>query len=294
MTTLTTPETSTAVTSIARLPSADAASSTVITDDGAHLAVSRRGPTASDGVVVLVHGWGASSQIWRPIASALEDQEQSVVLYDHRGHGASTLGTDPISIDRLGRDLHAVMEHLDLHDVTLVGHSGGGYSALSYLIDHQPAIERVNGFVGVATAAYGQKIPRPEQILMGSRVLSAVVRRPGPGAKVLGHTTGPACSRQDLDRVRQMFASTPRRVRGATFASTTGMDFRTRLYKLNLPTTMLAGEHDHVIDPRFGKELAAAIPGATFELIPGAGHMLPLEAHELLAARIHRVAGIPG
>jgi pimeloyl-ACP methyl ester carboxylesterase len=270
-------------------------SQVLVTDDGAQLWLLRRPQPGSDGTVVLVHGWGASRDMWRPVADGLERLGRPVVIYDLRGHGASRLGAEPFSIDRLGRDLAAVLEYLDLRDVVLVGHSGGGYSALSYLIDHASApTERVRQLVLLATAAHGQKVPPPERLMMGSGVLTRMLSSPKIGAKILSHTTGPNCPAAELDQVRRMFAATPKAVRRAAFSSTTRMDLRRGLSKLHLPAIVLAGEHDRVVEPRFGEELAAALPAATFESIPGAGHMLPLETPELLVERIHQVADALG
>ena len=79
----------------------------VPTPDGASLAVwdIGTGPT-----VVLPHCWGCSHAVWVPVARRLVESGHRVVLYDQRGHGATTRGTAPLSIETLADDLAAVLE----------------------------------------------------------------------------------------------------------------------------------------------------------------------------------------
>jgi pimeloyl-ACP methyl ester carboxylesterase len=53
-----------------------------------------------------------------------------------------------------------------------------------------------------------------------------------------------------------------------------------RLGGLSVPTLVIWGEADRIVTPGFGKEYAAAIPGAAFRLVPGAGHLPQLENPE--------------
>lgn len=60
-----------------------------------------------------------------PVAHRLLDAGHRVVLYDQRGHGESSLGRAPVTVERLGEDLAAVLKHLDVRDAVLAGHSMG-------------------------------------------------------------------------------------------------------------------------------------------------------------------------
>jgi len=61
-----------------------------------------------------------------------------------------------------------------------------------------------------------------------------------------------------------------------------------RLHRVDVPTSVLWGESDGLAPPAYGKRLADALPRATFETIPGAGHFPHIEQPEELAARIAR------
>jgi pimeloyl-ACP methyl ester carboxylesterase len=57
---------------------------------------------------------------------------------------------------------------------------------------------------------------------------------------------------------------------------------RRRLAGISTPTRVAWGAADRIADPGYGRVLAAAIPGATFELLPAAGHLPQLEAPTVL------------
>jgi pimeloyl-ACP methyl ester carboxylesterase len=78
--------------------------------------------------LVLVHGLGGRQEEWRSVATELGDRFR-IITYDQRGHGASTTSAD-YRWSTLVDDLHALVDHLDLRDVTLVGHSLGAGVAL--------------------------------------------------------------------------------------------------------------------------------------------------------------------
>ncbi len=254
---------------------------TVRTSDGARLAVSVLGPSIGTGAgtVVLSHGWAASRKTWLGVAGRLVGLGFTVVTYDQRGHGDSTLGTDPIGVRRLGDDLAAVLAAVDARDAVLVGHSGGGFAAMSYTVDHRAdATERLRGLVLLATAAHDQETPDSEVRLMGNPVFSWAISRGPLGRRMLRQTMGPRPDASALETNRRLFAATPRQVRADFFRSSRGMDLRAHLCSVELPVVVLAGTADTVIDPELGRAVAEALPNARYEQLADTGHMLPLES----------------
>ncbi|MGA9870428.1 MAG: alpha/beta hydrolase [Rhodococcus sp. (in: high G+C Gram-positive bacteria)] len=78
--------------------------------------------------VVLVHGMGGDSGTWDRFAAALTARGRRVISIDLRGHGRSAHTAD-YTFETFGRDVAAVLAHLDLQSVDLVGHSLGAYAA---------------------------------------------------------------------------------------------------------------------------------------------------------------------
>jgi pimeloyl-ACP methyl ester carboxylesterase len=82
--------------------------------------------------MVLIHGLAGSQREWDAVAARLADQFR-VVTYDHRCHGSSSRSADH-SWPALVGDLHALLNDLELHNVTLVGHSIGAGIALQVAV----------------------------------------------------------------------------------------------------------------------------------------------------------------
>jgi len=86
--------------------------------------------------VVFVHGWGLHSDMWEYQLPELVDQGLRCVAYDRRGCGRSDQPGDGYDFDTLADDLAAVIDHLDLRDITLVSHSMGSGEVARYLTRH--------------------------------------------------------------------------------------------------------------------------------------------------------------
>src|SRR4051794_13476021 len=88
-------------------------------------------------VVTLSHGWPLNSDMWDGQMLFLAQNGFRVIAHDRRGHGRSSQASSGNDMDGYADDLAAVIEALDLNDVTLVGHSTGGGEVARYL--HRPA-----------------------------------------------------------------------------------------------------------------------------------------------------------
>src|SRR6266545_6718296 len=105
------------------------------------------GPT-----VVLSHCWTGTRTTWEPVAARLVARGLRVVLYDQRGHGASTPGPEVPTVERLGEDLGAVLEAIDARDAVVVGHSMGGMAVQALAVSRPDVIAgRVRALVLAGT-----------------------------------------------------------------------------------------------------------------------------------------------
>jgi non-heme chloroperoxidase len=86
--------------------------------------------------VVLIHGWPLSGRSWEAQVPALIAAGRRVVTYDRRGFGSSSQPYGGYDYDTFVADLDALLRHLDLRDVTLVGFSMGGGEVVHYLGVH--------------------------------------------------------------------------------------------------------------------------------------------------------------
>jgi non-heme chloroperoxidase len=83
--------------------------------------------------VVLIHGWPLSSRMWEAQVPALADAGHRVITYDRRGFGWSCQPWEGYDYATLAADLHALLEHRDVRDATLVGFSMGGGEVARYI-----------------------------------------------------------------------------------------------------------------------------------------------------------------
>ena len=245
--------------------------------------------SASAGTVVLSHCWTGSRSVWVPVAVRLVEQGCRVVLYDQRGHGASTLGTSTPSVARIGADLAAVLEAVDARDAVVAGHSMGGMAVQALAVDHPFVVaERVRSLVLVSTAAaqiVGWPLAGAGGLTLGNPFVERVLRGPA-GPALLRTTVGRSPRHGHLVATRDTFVATSPDVRLAFFRAIRAMDLRSGLASVPVPVSVVNGSRDLLILPRRARALAGAVPGARLVEVPGAGHMLPFEEPDLVAGLI--------
>ncbi|MEQ1654001.1 MAG: alpha/beta hydrolase [Hyphomicrobium sp.] len=86
--------------------------------------------------IVFIHGWPLSGAMWEYQVVPLVQAGFRRISYDRRGFGRSGKSSTAYDYATLGADLAALIEHLDLSDVTLVGFSMGGGEVVEYLAKH--------------------------------------------------------------------------------------------------------------------------------------------------------------
>jgi non-heme chloroperoxidase len=267
----------------------------VTTDDGARLAVTVAG--AGDGdllPIVLPHCWTGTRAVWVPVARRLIDAGHRVVLYDQRGHGASGVGRSPVTIERLGDDLAAVLAHLDLPELVLAGHSMGGMTVMSFACRHGDLLhERVRGVVLAATAAHGLSAAGRDRfwrIALWRSWIERPMARPRLGRLLVRGTFGTRPLRAHVEATRRMFVDTPADVRRECAEAMSAMDLRAGLRAVEVPTTVLLGRRDALIVNHLTRAIAESVRGAGVVELSGAGHMLPFERPDEVVAQIRRAA----
>jgi non-heme chloroperoxidase len=89
--------------------------------------------------IVLIHGYPLSGRAWDKQIPVLLEAGERVITYDRRGFGKSSQPSFGYDYDTFAADLAALMDELDLHDATLVGHSMGTGEVTRYLGTHGSA-----------------------------------------------------------------------------------------------------------------------------------------------------------
>ena len=250
------------------------------------------GPT-----VVFAHGWTESSTIWDAVATELASAGYHVVVYDQRGHGRSTVGSDGFGIERLGEDLREVLVAIDASDAVLVGHSMGGMTVMALMGYHPDVVrERTRGSVLVSTAAGGlSRQGRLDEIaahVVGSELASRAFAGP-LGPRLARRSLGRRADLVHASSTAALFAATAASTRRGCYTAMSTMDLRSGLGRVQHPVAVVVGARDHLTPPRFAQEIARLIPGSELVVVPDAGHQLPFEAPKRLVSIIRSVAA-PG
>jgi non-heme chloroperoxidase len=268
----------------------------VPTDDGGEISVTVAGD--ADGqrrTFVLVHGWTNDRRIWAPVARLLLDRGHKVALYDQRAHGASRAGSDGLTIEALGADMRAVLEHLDASDAVVAGHSMGGMAAQAFAIEHPDVLaERVDAVALVSTAsadlAMTGVVHKFAPRVLGSNWVGRLVSHERIGPFFVRGTLGRKASRTNLRVMQDTFAATDPSARAGFYEAIAAMDLSEGLADVNIPVLVISGTRDGLVAHKNSRRLADLIEGARFEAVPDAGHMLPLETPDALADLLEDLA----
>ena len=273
--------------------------------DGGSLHVVEAGPVDAP-PIVLLHGITLSALTWSYQLQDLAGRHRLLAV-DHRGHGTSKAGSSDWHLDRLALDLAELLDHLDLRDAVVVGHSMGGMVALRFALDHAASRrERVRGLVLMSTSG-GPVVRLAAYSALADAVTPSAMSALSIGERLSGGRMfgpndlsylifrmgmGRDASPEHIELNRLMTAGTPVSVWGALVRDVSGFDVRERLGAIDLPALVMVGTRDLLTPPSFARELVAGLPGARpLVVFPGAGHMLMLERRAEVAERLEGFVG---
>ncbi len=257
--------------------------STITTADGVQLYYKDWGP--KDGpVVTFSHGWPLSSDSWESQMLFLASEGYRVVAHDRRGHGRSSQPWEGNDMDHYADDLAAVIDALDLQDVTLVGFSTGGGEVARYIGRHGTGRVKKAVLVSAVPPMMLKTADNPGglplEVFDGIRKASLEDRAQlyldlasgpfygfnRPGAKV---------SQGLIDNWRAQGMQAGHKNTYDSIAAFSATDFREDLKKFDVPTLVIHGDDDQIVPlDSSGKASAALIEGAQLIVYPGAPHGL--------------------
>lgn len=248
-------------------------------NDG-RLAARIRNENATGRPIVFIHGAGGRKEIWALVARRLAARlpARPLVTVDLPGHGDSP----PPAAERIDDYAQAVSTFLERHGwpaIDLVGHSMGGAVAQRLAIAEPARVTRL------ALLATGARMPVAPVLfdLLPDNLPAVVEAYKSFG---FGPDTPPLLLNQTMEPFAQMDGAV---VRG-DFVACREWQAGDRLGGITAATLILVGELDQLTPLKRARELAAGIPGARLEILPHAGHMLPVEKAEdvsgLLAAHL--------
>ncbi|MBD2704135.1 alpha/beta hydrolase [Spirosoma sp. BT702] len=233
--------------------------------------------------VVLIHGWPLSHEMWDYQLAELPAHGIRVVAYDRRGFGKSTQTWDGYDYDTLADDLKAVLDELNLQNVTLVGFSMGGGEVARYMSRHGGARVAKVAFISAVTPYLLKTEDNPdgvdkevfdeitENIKKDRADFLQTFGKQFYGVSLISQPVSQAHLNGDF--ARAYVASHKATLDCANSFSTT--DFRDDLTQINVPTLIIHGDSDKTVPiEASGERTADALPNATYIVYEGAPHGL--------------------
>ena len=246
--------------------------------------------------VVLIHGYPLSGRAWDKQVPVLLEAGYRVITYDRRGFGQSSRPAAGYDYDTFAADLAALLEHLDLRDAVLAGHSMGTGEVTRYLASYGSEEHRA--------LPLGHHRPRVAKAVLVSPIPPYLLQAPDnpggvPGSVFDGFAAAaaadtPAWMKGFLDTFYNMdtlrgtlvsdqawqaswnLAVTASAAAAVACIGTWTTDFRGDLPKIDVPVLVLHGDADQVLPlDKTAKRLSGLIKDMQLTVIEGGPHAIP-------------------
>lgn len=231
--------------------------------------------------LVLVPGFAAGAWIWFKQTPAFARACRAIV-FDPRGIGRSAARDEPISTDLLADDVAALLDRLGIERAHIIGASFGGFVALAFALKHA---ERLNKLVLCCTSAGGaMHVPPDAEVLL--RLASTqglnTDERMRENLLLAFSPEYVAQEREEIARVMALRAAcpVPEQIYRRQLQAALSFDVGPRLGEIASPTLVITGDADRIVPAENSRRLAAAIPRARLQIIPGGSHSFFIERAE--------------
>ncbi len=251
-----------------------------------------------DPTVLLVMGIGMQMVSWPPeLCRMLADEGFHVVRFDNRDVGLSThldeaglpdlspaaaggrAAGAPYTFADMADDTVGLLDHLGVEQAHLVGVSLGGMIAQETALRHPDRVQSLVSIMSTPSVLIGVGTPEALATLMLPPAVTedGAAERAVTAFRVVGSPGYPMDEDAVADRAREAFRRSvdPAGLARQFACGQASGDRTERLRTLTVPTLVLHGEADPLIQPEGGRATAEAVPGARLVTFPGMGHDLP-------------------
>jgi non-heme chloroperoxidase len=232
--------------------------------------------------VVFSHGWPLQSDSWEAQMLHLASNGFRAIGHDRRGHGRSAQVWDGNDMDHYADDLAALIEALDLSDVTLIGFSTGGGEVARYIGRHGTGRVAKAGLVSAVPPFMLKTDDNPgglpievfDEIRAGSAAdRSQLYRDLADGPFFGNNRSGADISQGVRDAFWRQGLQSGHKNAYDSIAAFSATDMRGDLKKFDVPTLIIHGDDDQIVPFEVGgKASAELIDGARLEVYEGAPH----------------------
>jgi non-heme chloroperoxidase len=251
--------------------------------------VGGEGPT-----VVLAHGFAGNLEGWNMVFNELVKSGFRVIAFDQRGHNKSTIGTDGINSKVMANDYKTILEHFDVKDGILVGHSMGGFLSIKFMLDYpEIAQNRLHGTLLMSTLAGDLSRDNSQnktqislikngwiQTIMANESLATLFQSTfiGTPYKAIIQTALQSSKSQDL------VVLTP------ILEALVDENYYPQLSKIKTPCVVMVGTADKSTPSFHSEDLIKGIQNSSMVKVEGKGHLLNWEAHLKIVEEIKKMS----
>ena len=223
--------------------------------------------------LVFVHGAGSSHYIWTLQLLDFRN-EFRVIALDLSGHGKSEESKYEADIEKgYAMELAALIDHLDLDDFVLVGHSMGGGVVMSYLLNDKLKKPQGSVLVGTSTDLDLTKVTKGLLIeTFEEHDMPYDISALDDDLKTFSITK--------LKNIQKHISRLHTRTILKDLSACNDFDITNRVGEINIPTFILVGQDDDIIPPHVAKKLEEALPRADIAVVKNADHTPMVEQPE--------------
>jgi pimeloyl-ACP methyl ester carboxylesterase len=247
--------------------------------------------------VLMIMGLGAQMTLWETeFCDAIADHGYYVIRFDNRDIGLSTWFDDagvselgdvmsaavgaPYSLADMAADAAGLLDALGIESAHIVGASMGGMIAQTFAIDFPTKTRTLTSIMSTTgDMAVGQPSPEALGALLALAPTSReeAIESDVHTSKVIGSPGYPFDEAHIRDRAASDFDRSfhPAGAARQLAAIVTQPDRTPALRTLTVPTLVIHGAEDPLVDPSGGRATADAVPNSTLKVVPGMGHDIP-------------------
>ena len=226
--------------------------------------------------ILLIHGLGSSSRDWKMQVPSFSKKYQ-VISFDLRGHGQSQKPPGPYSMSLFAKDTAELVKSLGLAPVHVVGISLGGMIAFQLALDH-PELVKSLVIVNAGPEVVVRTLKDRWQVFFRFAIVYLLgMRKMG---EVLSKRLFPKEEQTSLrDLFVERWAENDMQAYLNTLRAIVGWNVTDQIHKINLPTLVVAAEHDYT--PVSTKEaVVAKMPQAKLVVVENSRHATPVDSPE--------------
>jgi pimeloyl-ACP methyl ester carboxylesterase len=233
--------------------------------------------------LMFIHGAGCTHSFFQAQSRALAHHGFNVLVPDLPGHGGSEDVPGIASIEDYAAWVKGLMEALTVPCAHIVGHSMGAAIGVTLAACHPRAVRSL-ALIGTGLEMKGNPSLIRDCLENQPRAVDMIASFAHGRATHLGTGAIPGAWILGMDRA--LIAPSAPPVLQRDFVACDRWNGAAMAPQVRCPTLVLSGAGDRMTPPRAGKQLADAIPGARYDVIPVTGHMLPTEAPRLVLKKL--------